>query len=395
MEKKTVIIAFGGISPEHEVSVLTAMQAIAALEDSPYHLVPLYISKSGRWYTGDYLLKLEHYEHLRKVTENGMPCTFAYDEYGRTVLKELKSGFLKKGLTYAIDAMLIAFHGSDGENGSFQGLCETFNVPYTGSNVFSSAIGMDKVAAKFLCRAHGIPVVTDSYFSESQWEINADEIVKKIEELNYPAVVKPVHLGSSIGVTIVNNKKELTDAIELAFRYDEHLLVERAVKPLMEINCSVIGTSDNCRVSVCERPVGAEELLSFQDKYLSDSGETKGMASASRVIPADIPDELTARIQETSKKVFRIFRCEGVVRLDFLVNSESFDFYFNEINTIPGSFSFYLWEASGTNFSAILEELINLAVQRHKKKNGRVQSYDTNLLNQKAVKGLKGIKAKT
>lgn len=392
MKKKTVIIAFGGISPEHEVSVLTAMQAIAALEGSSYDIVPLYISKSGRWYTGEYLLKLEHYEHLEKVTENGTSCTLAYDEYGRTVLKELKNGFFKKELSYPIDAMLIAFHGSDGENGSFQGMCETFNIAYTGCDVFSSAIGMDKVAAKSLCRAHGIPVVMDRHFSESEWKIKADDIINEIEELDYPAVVKPVHLGSSIGVTVVSNKKELSDAIELAFRYDEHLMVEKAVKPLMEINCSVMGTFENCRASVCERPVGNEELLSFQDKYLNDSGETKGMASAARIIPADIPDELADRIRETSKKVFHIFRSEGVARLDFLVNSDTHDFYFNEINTIPGSFSFYLWEESGTNFSTLMKELINLGIERHKKKHGRVQSYETNLLNQKAVKGLKGLK---
>src|SRR6056297_192734 len=389
--EKNLVVAFGGASPEHEVSVLTAMQAISALENSPYKIRPLYIAKNGKWYTGDYLLDLKHYEDLDKLTQQAVPCHFAHNELGQTVLSEVKTGFFAKNEEHIVHAVLTAFHGSAGENGSFQGVCETYNIPYTGSGVMGSAVGMDKVTAKALCKSAGIPVVEGVDFFEAEWVDKQESILNKVEQLSYPVIVKPVHLGSSIGVKVCPDKETLIEAVEIAFRFDEHLMVEKAISPLTEINCSVMGSAQNCRASVCERPMGTEELLSFKDKYMRDDA-AKGMASADRVIPADIPDTLASSIQETSKKVFRLFNCSGLARLDFLVESNSEKFYFNEINTIPGSFSLYLWKESGIEFDHLLQELIKIAVSTHQKKNGRVLSYETNLLSQKAVKGIKGLK---
>ena len=389
--EKNLIVAFGGASPEHEVSVLTAMQAISALENSTYKILPLYIAKNGTWLTGDYLLDLKHYEDLDKLIQQAAPCHFTHNELGQTVLSEVKTGFFAKNEEHIVHAVLTAFHGSAGENGSFQGVCETYNIPYTGSGVMGSAVGMDKVTAKALCKSAGVPVVEGVDFFETEWVDEQDSILDKIEQLNYPVIVKPVHLGSSIGVKVCSDKETLIEAVEIAFRFDEHLLVEKAISPLTEINCSVMGSAQNCRASVCERPMGTEELLSFKDKYMRDDA-AKGMASADRVIPADIPDTLASSIQETSKKVFRLFNCSGLARLDFLVESNSEKFYFNEINTIPGSFSFYLWKESGIEFDHLLQELIKIAVSTHQKKNGRVLTYETNLLSQKAVKGMKGLK---
>jgi D-alanine-D-alanine ligase len=287
--------------------------------------------------------------------------------------------------------VLPAFHGSSGENGSFQGICETYNMPYTGSGVMGSAIGMNKVIAKQLCRSAGIPVVDGISFTENRWVDEREQILGQINDLGDSAVVKPVNLGSSIGVEIVKNEQEAETAIETAFRYDSHLMVEQAISPLVEINCSVLGTPEENRASVCERPMGREELLSFADKYQQEEG-AKGMASADRVIPADIAPELAEQIQNTAKKVFSTIQAAGLSRLDFLVNGNTNEFYFNEINTIPGSFSFYLWKESGIGFKDLLEELIKIAVEQHQEKNGRVQSYETNLLSQKAVKGMKGLK---
>ncbi len=389
--EKNLVVAFGGASPEHEVSVLTAMQAISALEGSSYKIRPLYITKNGKWFTGDYLLDLKHYEDLDKLTQQAVSCHFTHNELGQTVLSEVKTGFFAKPEEHVIHAVLTAFHGASGENGSFQGVCETYNIPYTGSGVMGSAVGMDKVTAKALCKSAGVPVVEGVDFFETEWVDSQESILDKIEQLSYPVIVKPVHLGSSIGVKVCSDKEALIEAVEIAFRFDEHLLVEKAISPLTEINCSVMGSAQNCRASVCERPMGTEELLSFKDKYMRDDA-AKGMASADRVIPADIPDSLASSIQETSKKVFRLFNCGGLARLDFLVESNTEKFYFNEINTIPGSFSFYLWKESGIDFDRLLQELIELAVSTHQKKNGRVLSYETNLLSQKAVKGMKGLK---
>jgi len=391
MNKSSVVVAFGGVSPEHEVSVLTGMQALSALEDSDYQTHPLYISKSGRWYTGDLLRDLKNYENLNKLIASGTPCTFTHMDDGRPVLKTFPVSLFARSEEHPVYAVLTAFHGAGGENGSFQGVCETFNIPYTGSGVMASSIGMDKVTSKSLCRAVEIPVVEGIDFTEHQWVENRDAIIQKIQQLGEAAVIKPVHLGSSIGVAFVRSKEEITTAVETAFRYDAHLLAEKAVTPLMEINCSVMGTPDDCRASVCERPLGKQELLSFADKYQGDDG-AKGMASADRVIPADIDSSLSKSIRQTALHVFKTLRAAGLARLDFLVNRDTNEYFFNEINTIPGSFSFYLWKENDIPFITLLENLINIALDQHRKKNGRVQSYETNLLSQKAVKGIKGLK---
>ncbi|HEX6982084.1 MAG TPA: D-alanine--D-alanine ligase family protein [Balneolaceae bacterium] len=393
MITKNIAVAFGGVSPEHEVSVLSAMQVIASLEDSEFQVIPLYITKSGRWLTGKPLLDLENYGNLESIQQQAVRCTFSHNDLGEPVLLETqKKGFFSSAESYPVHAVIPAFHGSEGENGSFQGTCETYNIPYTGSGVFASALGMDKVKAKELCRAHDLPVVDDINFYESDWERDQQLILEQAEQLGFPVIIKPVTLGSSIGVAMAKDEAELTDAIEHAFRYDNNLLVEKAITPLMEINCSVLGTPEEMQVSVCERPLGKAETLSFEDKYQSDGGGQKGMASADRIIPADISDELTQNIRSLSKQIFKTFRAAGLARLDFLVNENTSEYYFNEINTIPGSFSFYLWEKSGMNMRELMLKLIEIAEKQHQNKMGRIRSYETNLLSEKAVKGLKGLK---
>lgn len=392
MSYKHVLVAFGGPSPEHEVSVLTAMQAMAALSDSELLLTPLYITKSGQWLTGDVLKNLESYQNLKSLGAKATPCTFTLSNDGRAVLSEVGRGrFFAKPKTWPVDVVLPAFHGSDGENGSFQGVCETYNIPYSGSGVLGSAAGMNKALAKIICRAHGLPVVPDVHFFESDWVANRATLIAQIEHLGYPVFVKPVNLGSSIGVSRCLNTEELTRQVESAFRYDAHILVEKGVQPLMEINCSVLGTPESAEASVLEHPLGSGELLSFADKY--QRGEsTKGMASADRLIPAPISEQQTEHIQTLAIAIFRSLECSGLARLDFLMNADTGDVYFNEINTIPGSFSFYLWDHSGLHFDKLLRRLLDIAMVRHRQKNGRVRSYETNLLSQKAARGLKGLK---
>lgn len=392
MEPRNIVVAFGGVSPEHEVSVLSAMQAIASLKDTDYNIIPLYISKSGRWLTGDPLLKMENYQDLDSLKQQATHCTFSHDDLGKPVLMETeKKGFFSSPDSHSIHALIPAFHGSEGENGAFQGTCEMYNIPYAGSSVFASSLGMDKVKAKDLCRAHDIPVVDGFDFYEKEWVGDQQSIFEFANQLGYPIIVKPVTLGSSIGVARAEHQDELVEAVETAFRYDENLMIEKAISPLMEINCSVLGTAKDLRTSVCERPLGQDETLSFEDKYQAD-GSQKGMASADREIPADISDELTNKIQSLSSDIFKLFRASGVARLDFLINNDTQEVFFNEINTIPGSFSFYLWEESGMNMRELMLKLIDIATDTHQKKVGRIRSYDTNLLDEKAVKGIKGLK---
>jgi D-alanine-D-alanine ligase len=393
MAEKNIIIAFGGRSPEHEVSVLTAMQAVEAFRETSYHVVPLYISKSGRWLTGDYLLTLEHYQDLGKLQEQAVPCTFSFDDMGKPVLLETaKKGFFSKPKTYPIYALIPAFHGSEGENGVFQGACQMFDIPIGGSGVFASTLGMDKVYTKTFCRAYHIPVVQEISFFEEEWQKSQSELIDEIESQDYPLIVKPVTLGSSIGITKVRNQTELIEGIETAFRYDGHLLVEKAIEPLVEINCSVMGGPDDNQASVCEQPLGKEETLTFSDKYQNEEGGSKGMASANRIIPAEIPDDQKNYIQQLARQIFSLFRACGVARLDFLIHKTTGDIYFNEINTIPGSFSYYLWEEQGMNMKELMLKLVDIAIRQHQRKAGRIRNYDTNLLNEKAVRGMKGLK---
>lgn len=395
MSSENILVAFGGVSPEHEVSVLSAMQVVASLKETNYNLIPLYISKSGRWLTGDPLLDIENFQDLDKLQQQATHCTFSHDNMGRPILLETeKKSWFSAPESYFIHAVIPAFHGSEGENGSFQGTCEMYNIPYAGSGVFASSLGMDKVKAKEICRVHEIPVVEGFDFFESEWEENQNAVLEYADQLGFPVIIKPVTLGSSIGVAKAEGKIELIEAVETAFRYDNNLMIEKAVSPLMEINCSVLGTPADLQTSVCERPLGKEETLSFEDKYQSDDGSQKGMASADRVIPADISDELTERIQTLSGQIFKLFRASGLARLDFLINENTGKLYFNEINTIPGSFSFYLWEESGMNMRELMLKLIDIAVDQHQKKIGRIRSYDTNLLDEKAVQGIKGLKGK-
>lgn len=388
-----ILVAFGGVSPEHEVSVLTAHQAIATLQEQGRSVRALYISKSGRWFTGDALLDLKSFEDLNKLEARSLPCTFGFNEYGRAVLQTEAKGWFSKSEQFPVDVVLTAFHGSEGENGSFQGVFEAYNLPYTGAGVAGSAIGMDKPAAKDICRAHDIPVVDDIIVTESSWSEHSEQQLAQIENLGFPVFIKPSSLGSSIGVHKAETKQEAEEAIETAFRFDRRLMVEKAVTPLTEINCSVLGNLDDCRPSVCEQPLGNEELLSFEDKYMSGSEDgSKGMASADRKIPAPISEEQTRKIQNLACRIFAVLNCSGVARLDFLVNSDTGEVYFNELNSIPGSFSFYLWEETDLSFQNLIDELIEIALKRHREKNGRVRSYETNLLSEKAVKGIKGMK---
>ena len=388
-----LVVAFGGVSPEHEVSVLTAMQVMSTLLDSKYTILPLYISKSGQWLTGDILKDLKQYGDLDSLIQQASPCYFNRNQLRRLELEYAKKGLFSKPIQKPVYAIVVSFHGGAGENGSFQGICEQYNLPYTGSGVLASSLGMNKVKAKQLCEANHIPVTSSLNFYEEDWDCDNDTILNEVEQLGFPVIVKPSSLGSSIGVKKVESQSALIRAVETAFRYDAQILIEEAVTPLIEINCAVLGTPESSISSVCERPLGSNEALSFADKYQRGGAAEKGMASADRVIPADISEELNQNIRALSKQIFRIFQATGVARIDYLVQKDTQKVYFNEINTIPGSFSYYLWEYSKLNFNDLLDQLIETAITVHQQKNGRILHYETNLLNDKAATGLKGSKS--
>jgi D-alanine-D-alanine ligase len=410
-ETLNVGVALGGVAPEHEVSVISALQAAAALDPDRYDPIPLYIAKDGTWYTGEALLDVDRYAELDDLLDDAVPVALCPTPHGRLELLENRNAGAFERLSrpprrIPVDVMLLGLHGGPGEDGGIQGLCETLNVPYTSTGVFGSALGMDKVMSKRICRQADVPVVDFVPFREEDWAYQEEAGLDECEEIiGYPMVVKPARCGSSIGIARADTREELDAAIEDAFRYDDKVIVERAVTELREINCSVLGDRHEATASVLEEPKPSddEEVLTFQDKYMREEGNGAkegsgaktaddapgGMASQDRIVPARLSDERTEAIRNLAVRLFHLFECAGVVRIDFMIDEATDQLYFNEINTIPGSFSFYLWEPSGVPFDELVDRLVEIARRRHREQNGRVQTYDVNLLSEKSLSGLK------
>ena len=407
-------VIFGGVSPEHEVAVISALQAAAAMDRDRYRPVPIYVAKDGSWYTGDKLLDVEEYQDLDRLREEATPVLIdPAAAHGKLGLVERKEGGFLSGRPqrYQIDIAFIGMHGGSGEDGGLQGLFEMLNVPYTGSGILGSSVGMDKITSKMLCRDQDIPIVDFTWFRESEWSYQEEEHLDRCEEqLGYPVIVKPARLGSSIGISRADDRDELDAGIEEAFRYDEKVVIEKAVEELREINCAVLGDADEAQASVLEEPIPTEEdeVLTFQDKYMREEengskgatlqggakqgGGPGGMASQERIIPAELSEERTNEIQELGVRIFQVFDCAGAARIDFMIDEATGEVYFNEINTIPGSFSFYLWDPTGIPFDELTHRMIELGLKRHRMRNGRLRTYDVNLLSQKSLQGIKGSK---
>ncbi len=390
-------IVFGGISPEHEVSIITAMQVAAALDKGKYRPIPLYLAKDGNSYTGPNLFNIEVYKDIEALLLIAQKVHLQAGAKGNIelVASVPKGWFGQQLQRINLDVLFLALHGGEGENGAMQGICELYDVPFTGSGVLGSALGMDKVLSKIVCRDQEISVVPFIALREIQWADQEEHKLDQCEaELGFPVVVKPARLGSSIGISKANDRKALDAAIEEAFRYDEKIIIEKAVQNLREINCSVLGDQDKAIASVLEQPLTGEDLLTYQEKYMrGGSGDgargvgakaapvgDSGMASLDRIIPAPISNEQTEFIQALAVRIFQLFECAGLARIDFMMDDETGEIYFNEINTIPGSFSFYLWEPSGVPFDKLTDRLIQIARRQNHKKTQRIRSYDINLL---------------
>lgn len=388
--KIKVGVIFGGKSVEHEISVITANQAINAIDTEKYEIIPLYISKEGLMYTGERLLNLKKYTDLNKLIEKSTKVTLINDGNKVNVVRYPASKF-KKNIINTIDVAFPCMHGTNGEDGTIQGYLEMLGVPYVGCDILSSAIGMDKISMRRILKEAGLPSLNYTAFYSLDYIKNEQDIIKDIEEkLDYPVIVKAGNLGSSVGIKKAKDNSELKEAIEFAMQYSDRIMVERAIQNLREINCSIIGDMIDAKASVCEEPFGSDEILSYSDKYLaggktktgkvSGGVKTSGMASLDRKIPADISEEMTKRIQELAVKTFKHLGCSGVSRIDFMIDKDTDELYINEINTLPGALSFYLWEATDKSFSVEVDELIQLAFKRQRERESRVYSYEQNIL---------------
>ena len=377
--KKTIVVFFGGISPEHEVSVITGLQILANLDKEKYLPIPIYVAKDGIWYTGDNLFNSETYKNLSNIP---IYCNQVYfsPEGTSWSLKICHRGFFKPESSVKINVIFPCFHGGLGENGGFQGLFEITGIPYVGSSILGSALGMDKVSAKAVFAESDIVQSDYIAFDRRSWDKEKSKILKNIRtKLKFPLFVKPASSGSSIGVSKVVGDTGLENAVEVAFCFGTQVLVEKAIQNAREVNVSVMGNiGGDFEVSVCEEVFAKDNFLSFDDKYKSNNKGAKGMAATNRMIPAEISKDLEIKIKEIAMKAFRLLSCSGIVRVDFLIKGSSI--YLLEVNTIPGSFSFYLWEASKVRFSALCDKLIQLAEETHKQKSNLSTSFSGNLL---------------
>lgn len=388
--QETVAVLFGGRSAEHEVSVITGHQVMDALAAAGYALLPVYIAKEGEWYAGQSLHNIRQYTdpsfRLDKL-QGAYHVSLSPDRSIRQLLPhpDRRRGLFKRVPRLWADVFFPTMHGNFGEDGTLQGLFEMADVAYVGSGVLASALGMDKVHMKALYRDAGLPVLDCVSVSRADWQKDSAAFVAHVEAFcRYPLMVKPVCLGSSIGVQRCANQRELRTAIDAAILLDERVLVERALVNFFEVNCAVLGPPE--QVSVCEQPCTSEAVLSFDAKYKrggkgAKAGGTKaGMASLERLVPAPIAAELTSRIQELAIKAFRVIGAAGVARVDFLFEVDAAHLYLNEINTMPGSLAFYLWETSGVPFDELVTRVVNIALAQHHVRSATQFAFAANLL---------------
>ena len=399
--KKQIGVIFGSRSCEREVSIISAVQLMRHADREKYDVIPVYIDESGNWYTGEKLTDIASFKPFRPESA-GVTRVFPDLSSGSGALLKVNKGsglFAKEKVEIAarIDVYIIVMHGLHGEDGTVQGLLELANVPYTSTGVAGSAVGMDKIMMKQIFRGAGLPVLPGVWFTRTEFENGRDAVIRKVEEeIGYPVFVKPANLGSSIGVSRADDAESLADSLELAFEYDRRVLVEKGLDKPIELNCSVLGYDGEDEASPIEMPINNDEFLDFKDKYLA-SGGSKGMASLHRILPAPIDDGLKNEIQEMSRTIFRLLDCKGVVRIDYMYDRESEKTYITEINTIPGSLAFYLWENAGVPYTELIDRMVRCAEKAHEDKNRANYAYSSDILNgvtfgAKGSKGSKGTK---
>ncbi|MBR0164596.1 MAG: D-alanine--D-alanine ligase [Lachnospiraceae bacterium] len=404
--KIRVAVVYGGRSTEHEISIISAVQAMRAFDTERYEVIPVYMTKENLSYTGDLLRDISSFQgDIARMLAGAVQVDFIR-EGNRVLLMRHERKRFGENVISEVDVVFPVVHGTNVEDGTLTGFFATLRLPVVGCDVLSGAVGMNKAVMKAVCKAHDIPVLDCRTYGWKDYE-DEENLMNEIESsFSYPVIVKPVNLGSSIGISRADNRKELEEALSLAFSFAKRILVERAITRLKEVNCAVLGDEEEAEASECESPLGADEILSFEDKYMSGAkGATKGqkgvkgtvpakgaksgasgakgagMASLTRKLPADITPEKREEIRALAVRAFRVLGCAGVARIDFMIDKEDDDrVYLNEINTVPGSLSFYLWEPAGVSYRELIDRMIEIALKKERQEEQILYSFDTNVL---------------
>ncbi|NCB48425.1 MAG: D-alanine--D-alanine ligase [Clostridia bacterium] len=367
-KKQVVAVIFGGKSVEHDISIITGEQVLCNLNIEKYEVLPIYISKQNEWYFS------KTFFDINTFSENE-----AFKQCKKVCLGQKGNLFVVKGkkqkLFKKIDFAFLALHGNLGENGSIQGLLEMCDVPYSSPNVFGSSVCMNKLFTKYVCKALEINVVNFKEIFEKDYIENIN-IIDDLKPLNFPIIVKPNNLGSSVGISFCENESELKNAISFAFLFDKEVLVEEAVTNLRELNIAILGNNLSIELSSIEEVKIEKDFLTFENKYY---GGTKGMESQKRICPAKIDENTENTIKEYGKKIFSSLGLKGCVRIDFLLDDKTKKVYLNEINTIPGSMANYLFK-NKYSFSNLLEKLMNYALKEREFEQKKIVRFSSSVL---------------
>ena len=393
--KTRIALMFGGRSVEHEVSVISGIQAYMAIDKERYDITPVYLTKNNEMYVGEDIGKIESYRDIPALL-NRSSRVIMINEGDGVHMTSHKGGLFGKKIDIPVDLAFPIVHGTNVEDGALQGYFKTLGLPFVGCDVIASAVGMDKYVQKCVLKENGIPVLDSYIYTMADYE-KMEELLNDIEaKIGYPVIVKPFNTGSSVGISVAKDRSELTKSVDEAYSYARKIIAEHAITKLREINCAVLGDENVAEASEIEEPLHSKDILSYEDKYCSGggkkTGKSQGMAGVSRKIPAEVSPEMREEIRSLAVKAFRKLGCNGVARIDFMIDEDNGKLYYNEINTIPGSLAFYLWEALGMKYREQLDRMIELALKRVREESAVTYSFDTNILSGAVLGGSKANK---
>lgn len=391
--KIRVGVIFGGKSVEHEVSVISGLQAYNAFDREKYEPIAIYLTKENELYIGELIADISNYKNIPELLKKSTRVFFMCNG-GKVQLIRYPQKLMGNQVAAEIDVAFPVVHGANVEDGSLQGFLKHYNLPYAGCDVMASAVTMDKYVMKTVLKDHEIPVLDCVTANVKEYQASPEQVFGRVEgRISYPVIIKPVNLGSSVGIKVARDRKELEEALEYAFTFGAKVLIERAIMNLREINCAVLGDYEEAAASECEEPISSDEILSYEDKYVAGGKSgSEGMRTARRELPAKLSREQREEIREMAVRTFQALGCSGISRIDFMIDKDSGQVYVNEINPIPGSLSFYLWEPLGKPYAQLLDDMVKLALKREREEKSMLTSFDSNILQNANLSGAKGVK---
>lgn len=396
--KIKVGVIFGGETVEHEVSIISAVQAMGQIDKEKYDVVPIYISKDRTWYTGKMLMEMDVYKDFETLKRYAKKVTLVKRDNGFFLTSI--NGLFRRDVE-ELDIVLPIVHGKGAEDGSLAGYLDLVGIPYAGPKMLGAALGQDKVVMKQVMASCGLPIVDYTWFYDTEYLEDSAKILKDIKKVGYPVIVKPANLGSSVGITVVKKEKDIEKAIDEAIKYDTKIVVEKMVDNLVEVNQAVLGNYEMQELSAIAEMLTDNDFLTYEDKYIGGGKKSGGkkvsakganMSNSAMNIPAKLDKTVEKKVNQLSLDTFRALNLRGVARVDYLINKKTKEVYINEPNTIPGSLSFYMFKAIGKSYTELLDDIITMTIKDYKNEHKKTTSFESNILS--TYNGSKGAKGK-